>query len=234
MTWKSQPYAYVSTHQAALASAGIAWLATEEGAVWLAGQSRQRMATDAEIAESAGLEPSFDPNEPYPAFEPDVPDFLDRHGRFHEARVALTAGREALPPGAALQVFAGYHLLCTVPKTVHGEAAGVALRQATAAMWLGDNPATGLVWDFIESQLDAADATGTVCRAIKRASEQDTPINMSNPTALALLAAAVAQGVFTQAQADLVKSLGAYVSTDAAELGLPVLSYAQIVEALDG
>lgn len=234
MTWKTAPYAYVSTNMAALAAAGSAWLATEAGAAWLSGQSRQRTATDAEIAAEAGLEPGFDPNAPRPADDGALPAFLDAHGRFHAARAALMSGREPLPAGAALHVFAGYHLLCTEPRTFWGDAPAVELRRVTAAMWLGGDPANGLVWDFIEQQLDRPDETGTVCRAIKRAAEQDTPINMSNPTAVALLGLAVSEGVFTQAQADLVRDLGAYTSTDAAELGLPALSYAQIAEALDG
>jgi hypothetical protein len=103
-----------------------------------------------------------------------------------------------------------------------------------AAMWTGDDPAQGLVWDFVDSKLSSEDAAGAVCRAIKRLSEQDIPVNMSNPTAQALLAAAVTEGVLTQAQVDRLRALGAYNSTDANEQGLPLLALGHVMEALDG
>ena len=140
----------------------------------------------------------------------------------------------ALQPYQGLSDHAAAELLNARTIEVDGEADGPSIQRAYVVMAVGDDPAfaSGSVADAISTA--AAQPGGVIARIIRAVFDKGLAVNFASADVQALAAAAVSQGLFTQAQADRLRALGKHMISRADQLGLAPVTHQMVAEARNG
>ena len=117
---------------------------------------------------------------------------------------------------------------------IDGEADGPSIQRAYVVMAVGDDPgfANGSVADAISTA--AAQPAGVIARIVQKVFDKGLAVNFASADVQALAAAAVSQGLFTQAQADRLRVLGKQTISRAEQLGLAPVTHQMVAEARNG